>query len=200
MDREIVIAHPALGARTEPVTRVRSTFIAAGIAVLRARDLFGRYADALSDSDRTALVGTVAGSWVTLALAMAHYRACEALQLQHFDAMSIGVEVGGRAHESVLLGVKHLAVAVGVTPWTLIAQYDRLWARSFDGGGFRVLRAGPKDAVIEVQQNPLAASSYFRSTFCGVNLAALNLMTKKAFVRLLPPTGTHSFAVRASWV
>lgn len=200
MSREVVIAHPPSGTRTEPVTRVRSTFIAAGIAVLRARDLFDRYVSALSDDDRPALLCTVAGSWVTLALAMAHYRACDALELHHFDAMAIGSEVGARAHDSVLLGVKHLAVPADVTPWTLFAQYDRLWARSLDGGGFRVLRAGPKDAVIEVQQNPLAASPYYRATFCGVNLAALNLMTKKAFVRELPMPGAHSFSVRASWV
>jgi hypothetical protein len=200
MYREVVIAHPPSGTRAEPVTRVRSTFIAAGIAVLRTRGLFDRYANALSDADRPALLSTVAGSWVSLALAMAHYRACDALELPHFDAMSIGAEVGARAHDSVLLGVKHLALATGVTPWTLVAQYDRLWARSFEGGGFRILRAGPKDAIIEVHQSPLAASPYYRSTFCGVNLAALNLMTKKAFVRVLPTWGALSFSVRASWV
>src|SRR5438270_1194490 len=107
MPREVVIAHPPWGTRTEPVTRVRSTFIAAGIAVLRARDLYDRYASALGDADRPVILSSVAGSWVTLTLAMAHYRACDALELPHLDAVSIGSEVGARAHDSVLLGVKH---------------------------------------------------------------------------------------------
>ncbi|HEY2518430.1 MAG TPA: hypothetical protein VGI39_46495 [Polyangiaceae bacterium] len=200
MPSEIVIAHPPPGKRAEPVKRVRSTIIAGGLAALRANGHFDSYAAALDGESREALLATVAGAWLPVDLALAHYRACDALQLSHADMLAIGLTVGSRAHDSLLLGLKQLASAAGVTPWTLVSQYDRLWARTFDGGGFRILRVGPKDGVIELNQVPLAASPYFRSAFCGVNLSGLNLVTRKAFVRLQPGSGALSFSMRASWV
>ena len=200
MPSEIVIAHPALGKRAEPVRRVRSTIIAAGVATLRANGHFDTYADALEGESRDALLATVAGAWLPVELALAHYRACDTLQLSHAERLAIGLTVGSSAHDSLLLGLKQLASAAGVTPWTLVSQYERLWSRTFDGGGFRILKVGPKDGVIELNQLPLAASPYFRSAFCGVNLSGLNLVTRKAFVRVQAGGGALSFSMRASWV
>jgi hypothetical protein len=200
MTGEVVATYPAAGRRPDPVRHVRSTFVTSGIAAIRQRGRFDDYAAALDDASRELLVGAVAGAWLPVDLAVAHYRACDAINLPHDEVVAIGVEVGMRAHENVLQAVKKIAAGVGVTPWALAVQYDRLWPRMFDGGGFRISRVGPKDGVIELLQCPLSESSYFRSAFCGVNLAGLHLVSTKAYVRIQSRPAPHAFSVRISWV
>jgi hypothetical protein len=200
MTNEVVASYPAPGKRSEPVRHVRSTIIASGIKALREHRRFDEYAAALDPAHRDVLVTTVAGAWLPVDLAVIHYRACDAIQLTHDETVAIGLEVGARAHESVLHTVKRIASGAGVTPWTLAAQYDRLYPRMFDGGAFRIVRLGPKDGVIEISHCPLADSAYFRSAFCGVNLAGMNLVSTKAYVRLQSRPAPHAFAIRLSWV
>jgi hypothetical protein len=200
MQGEVVAAYPGPGKRAEPLRHVRSTIVASGISALRHHGHFDAYAAALDAASREVLVTTVAGAWMPIQLAITHYRACDAIQLTHDEVVAIGREVGERVHQNVLHAVKTLATGVGVTPWTLAAQYDRLYPRMFDGGGFRIVRLGPKDGVIELLQCPLAESTYFRSAFCGVNLAGMKLVATKAYVRPQSHHGPHAFAVRLSWV
>ena len=193
-------AYPAPGKRPDLLRHVRSTLVSSGIAAIRQRGRFDDYAAALDPASRELLVTTVAGAWLPVELVVTHYRACDTIQLTHDEVVGIGVEVGARAQDNVLQAVKRIAAGVGVTPWSLAAQYDRFWPRMFDGGGFRISRLGPKDGTIELLQCPLAESSYFRSAFCGVNLAGLNLLASKAYVRIQSRPAPHGFTIRLSWV
>jgi hypothetical protein len=193
-------AFPAARQRVRPVSHVRSTVITTGLAALRARGLFDDWAASLDAASRDTIATTIAGVWLPIDLVMTHYRACEALQLTHDEAVSIGMSVGVRIHENLLLTLKRLATEVGMTPWLVGAQYERLWSRSFDGGGFRITREGPKDAIIELLQVPMAEFSYFRGAFCGLNLVGMNLFCTKAYVRVVNGSCVgHGFAIRVSW-
>jgi hypothetical protein len=201
VEGEVVVEFPPAGTQTTPVTRVRSTLVTSSITALRARGLFDAYASHLASSDREALVTMIAGNWIPVALALKHYGACEALALTHDEAQAMGLDVATRVHASVLNTVRRLATGAGVTPWTVIGHYNRLWTRLFDGGAYHIIKTGPKDAVLELFEVPLVELSYFRSAFCGVNQAGLNLFSSKVVVRALPKRRMNgSFAISASWV
>jgi hypothetical protein len=198
---ELVSSWPLLPTRAPPLAAVRSTIVTSGLAALRARSLETRYLGHLPREHHAAVESLIAGMWLTTDFVMAHYQACEALNLPFEEAVAIGTAVGARVHETLLITVKKLAAAAGVTPWTVLSQYDRLWQRTFDGGGFTITRTGPKDALVHVTQMPLARFAYFRASYCGVNLAGLRLFATNAYVRLLPHgMSDHSYSFRASWV
>jgi hypothetical protein len=178
---------------------VRSTVITSAIAALRERGHFDRYSAALDVASRETLLTTVAGTWLPIELIIAHYTACESLGLSHDECFAIGGAVGARMHDSVLHLVRGLATGAGVTPWAAAARYDSFWTRLFDGGGFRVVKIGPKDSLTEFVQIPVARFAYFRAAFCGVSLVGISLFTQKAYVRVTA-FGPDSFTVRSSWV
>jgi hypothetical protein len=197
----MVHAYPPPREKLNAMRAVRSTIIVSGLQALRERGHYEAWSAAVDPAARDAILTTIAGVWLPMDLVMAHYRACEALHLSHDEAFALGNAVGHRIHDTMLLMVRRVANELGVTPWTIGAQYDRLFSRVFDGGGFRILREGPKDAVIELFQIPPAQFSYFRSAFCGVNQAGLALFAQRGFVRLVKEAATEmSFAIRVQWV
>jgi len=183
------------------MTRVRSTILVSGLNALRERGLYDKWAAAIDDASREAITTTIAGVWLPIDLVVRHYRACERLGLAHDEAFALGMTVGKRVQETMLHLIRQVASEVGVTPWTIGAQYNRIFSRMFEGGGFRLLKDGPKDAVIEMLQIPLAEFSYFRSAFCGVNQAGMSLFTARSYVRIVPGSCSDTgFAIRVQWV
>jgi hypothetical protein len=198
---EVVREYPAPGEKLRPAEHIRSTILLAAMAALKARGRFEAWSAALDPVSREALTTVIAGTWVPVELAMAHYRACDSLGLGHDEVVGIGQSVGTSAHANLFHVLKKVVSTIGATPWTLAEHYERLWTRAFDGGGFRIVRAGPKDSSIEVQRLPLSASSYFRAAFCGVNLSALSLVTTKCYVRVSTISRARDgFTIRVAWV
>ena len=197
--REIVSELPPPPSLARPITRVRSTIVTSSLAALRERGHMDAYTAALDPKSRELLLTTIAGTWLPMELAMAHYDACEKLGLPHDEVFAIGSAVGKQIHSNVLHLVRSVANGVGVTPWTAAARYDAFWTRLFDGGGFRMLKVGPKEGLTEFTQIPMAHVAYFRSAFCGVNTIGISLFTKKAYVRVVG-TAKDAFTVRWSWV
>jgi len=197
----MIHTYPPPREKLTPMTGVRSTILVSGLAALRERGLYDNWAAALDERTREAITTTIAGVWMPIDVVVRHYRACEGLGLSHDDAFAIGLSVGKRVQATMLHLVRHVAQEIGVTPWTIGAQYDRIFSRMFEGGGFRMLKDGPKDAVIEMLQIPLAEFGYFRSAFCGVNQAGMHLFAARSYVRIIPGSVTDSsFAIRVQWV
>lgn len=197
----MVQTHPPPREKLQPMTGVRSTILVSGVTALRERGLYDKLVKALDAETRDALPNIIAGTWLPIDFVMRYYRACESLRLTHDEVFSIGMNVGKRVQATMLHLVRHVASEVGVTPWTIGAQYDRIFSRMFEGGGFRLLKDGPKDAVIELVQTPLSTFSYFRSAFCGVNQAGLNLFAAKSYVRIIPASiSDNGFSIRIQWV
>ena len=187
--------------RTAPtLRRVRSTLLCSGLVELRARGLFDAYVRVLDPAAAPTLLGAVAGTWLELDVCMAHFTACDAV-VPPDVAFAIGGSSGKRVQQSALATLVRLATAAGATPWTILANYERLWARIFAGSRVTIEKAGPKVALIVHERLPLCRFAYFRQGLRGANDGALRLFATNLFVRELPQhTTATSMRYRVAWV
>jgi hypothetical protein len=195
-DGELLLPFPANGA---PVRHARSTILLGSIASLRNAGHFEAYSAALSSAHREALLEAVAGTWIPLEVALAHYRACAALGLTADAEAELGSSTFGQAG-SIFGTIMRLGKGAGVTPWTVLPQFQRFWDRGYDGGGLRVLRLGPKEARVDLIQCPLADIRYYRNACRGLAVTVLQLFCQRLYAQEIPsmyPRG--SMAVRAQW-
>jgi hypothetical protein len=198
---ETVVPFRAAPSRMGIATMVRSTLVSASIQSLRARGLYDRYALRLVEADRDELASAVAGVWMPMSLAVAHYRACESLRLCVGEQLDIARKVGMHLHGTFLGAMLRLARTAGVTPWGALAYTDKLYERLFRGGGIAVTRVGPKDARVDMVGNPLCQMEYFRVGVRGVYQAALELFCERMSTHEIPrPYSGLDMAVRISWV
>jgi len=169
----------------EAVTAVRSTLITSSLASLRTRGLFDRY-DALQRSPhRDLILSCVAGEWLDLEVGLAHYQACDALDLSSDEQLEIGKDVSKRIHETFLRMIVQAARAVGVTPWVLLSRGDSLQARLNRGGGIRMIRLSANAARVEIALSPFLEIPYFRNALLGMYVAAVELLASNVTARLI---------------
>jgi hypothetical protein len=124
----------------------------------------------------------VAGVWLPVPVAHIHYEACLRLGLSEAETLEMGRGVGRRAQGTILATAVAMAKGAGVTPWTVLPQYDRLYRRGSDGGATAVFKLGPKEARIEVVGCDLMSNDYFRTAFRGVLLNIASLFCAKAYI------------------
>lgn len=199
---ERLLTLPAAFTQATAMRRVRSTLLSSAIVTLRERGFYEAYLEKLSEERRQDILSIVAGVWIPIDVAMAHYAACDSLQMSTNDAIAIaiGAAVGHRIQATTLSTLTRLAAGVGLTPGTGLAIYDRLWSRIYDGGGFATDKVGPKDAGITMVHVPFARCAYFRASLRGVHVAGAELFTRKAYAREgRAVTPERSFALRLSW-
>ena len=192
------VPEPTLG----QATHVRSTLIASSIASLRQHGLFERYQPLLSPRHRDAVLSTVAGVWLPMDVARAHYEACDGLGLRTEEQVQIGMEVSAKIHETFLGTVLRMAKQAGVTPWVLLGRGHQMFARLFDGGGgLRVIKYGPKEARADVCGVPLLAVPYFRHAMRGIYHAGVSIFCEKAYVlEIARDSAPTRGALKLSWV
>lgn len=181
---------------------MRTTWLTASQATLRERGLGARYEAALAPEHREAVLSIVAGTWMPMVLVFAHYTACDSLDLPEPDLLEIGAAATRRANATHLAFVVRLAQAAGVTPWTMLGQMQRVWSRTFDGGGaVGVLRRGPKEARVRIVGYPLASLRYNRVTMRGIVGGFVELFCEKLHVKEIPAyCDARSLGMRFSWV
>ena len=183
-----------------PLTHVRSTLVSASLMAMTSRGLSDAYFAKLPPALHATVRTLVAGAWVPLEIAQAHYQAVDALGLSAQDAFAIGGEVGDRVQASLLGVVFRLAKGTGATPWSAIRMYPRLWDRVFQGGDNRVVSLGPKEARIENYGVGLCRYQYFRNAWRGLVCTGMSLFCRKAFVHeVVAQTTSTKFVFRASW-
>ena len=185
-----------------PLRALRSTVVVSGIAVFRARGIFDAYSANLAPGAREALLSTVAGTWLPVDLADAHFAAVDALHLGTEQNFDIGATSARRFGETLWGTALKMVRATGaIDPWRIFGPYDRLWNRSFDGGGVVVTRAGPKEAFVEIRAIPFSRYAYFRDALRGTHQSLLSLFAHALYVREVPRRTTHEgFTMRISWV
>jgi hypothetical protein len=165
---------------------------------LRDNDMFDRYAATLGVSHP--LLQAAAAEWVDLPLVREHYRALDALGMTHSEAIEVGKTVGPRIHGVVLKTLVRLAGQLGVGPFVALGQSYKLWTRSFRGGGVAVYRTTDRSARIEILQTVISQSRFFRASFIGVTVAALDPFCENAIVQERAEGRTDtSFVLRVSW-
>jgi hypothetical protein len=178
---EVILPFPVPRAQIEHATHYRSTWVVSSLQSLRAAGLFDRYVALLPTTMKSEILDAVAGVWMPMPIARAHYVACDELGLTTDEQLALGASVGERAQGNVLSNVVRAARGAGVTPWTIFPQFQRLWARGANGGSVAVFRLGPKDARAEFMGCELFDVAYFRHAFRGVVLGILSLFCRRAY-------------------
>jgi hypothetical protein len=190
----------ALPATLEPATAVRSTLLLSSIAALTEAGYGELYFKALPVEYHFTLRNAVVGSWIPIAVGMAHYSACVSLGLSREAIVRIGRSVGDKVKGTLLGTVARMAKEVGVTPLNVIPQFPRFWSRAFNGGGCSAHKVGPKEVRIEAHKAEVLDSPYFRSSLCGLAMGVLDPFCTRAYMVELPgPRPPMTAIYRIQW-
>lgn len=196
---ELILDYPK---PLEPVTALRSTLITSSQASLRERSLFERYHALLAAEHRQKLLNLVAGEWLPLEVALAHYRACEALALGADEQVAIGKDVSRRVCETFLGLVVKAARGVGMTPWLVLSRGNTMQSRLCVGGGIRVTKLGPKAARIELARMSHLSIPYVRHGLVGLYAGAVELLASNVSARVVKSESaepTRLLVLRIDW-
>ena len=196
MNEDVVLALPA---SVHSVRAMRSTLVQASIESVRRRGRFDDYERALPAAHKEALLHAVAGTWISLESAKAHYAACDSLKLSSDQQVLAGRSTFDGARSTLLGTAVGLARGAGVTPWQVLPLLQRMWDRGCDGGGIVVVRTGPKDAHIDVVQCELFAYAHMRNGLRGLVAAIMELFCTRAYVTERRPCGAASVYYRVQW-
>jgi hypothetical protein len=182
------------------VTHVRSTLIASSLQTLRELQYFDRYFERLPREHRDEILLALGPAWLPLETALAHYRACEALDLTEEQLGAIGTSVTTRLANTLIATFLRSTRAVGGSPWLSLEQSDRMWSRLMRGGAVRVTRRGPKEAMVEVTGLALFELRYFSLAFRSALLGGALLFSKTAYLREQGKRRPHAMVAILSWV
>jgi hypothetical protein len=182
-------------------THVRTTLLVSSLQSLRRRQRIDDYLGHLPAERHAAMHSMIAGQWVPMELAVAHYQACQALHLPSEEVNLVGKEVGDRIEGTFLATMVRMAGHVGATPWTALSQAGRLYDRIFrGGGGLGVVKIGPKEARARLVGVPLAGITYFNVAMAGVFEVGAELFCSKAYAREVPGSRTPTrVAIQLAW-
>jgi hypothetical protein len=194
---EILIALPV---PVPPLKHVRSGLLCSSLKSLRERSLFDRYFDRIPPQHRPAILSLTAAEWLKPDLAFVHYEACEALKLSASEQIDIGMQVAQHLQRGFLSVIVRFAAESGVTPWTILMRYPKLWERFFDGSAVAVTKLGPKEARVQAAGFPLARIGYIRNAVAGIVRGVTEVVCTRVYVTALPPLCTDStLGYRVSW-
>jgi len=196
---EIIVPFEPSRELIAPATAYRSTWLLSSLQALKDRGHSDDYFRVLPAEQHEPIRSLVAGIWLPLDLARAHYLACESLQLGVQEQVALGRAVSDKAQGSMLGTVVRMAKAAGVTPWTVLPQYGKLYQRGVQGGAVAVFKLGPKEARIEVVACELFDIPYFRTAFRGVLQGIAGLFCRTSFIHDVPTTEPGTATYRFQW-
>jgi hypothetical protein len=182
-----------------PLTRVRSTLLIASLNGLKQAGHADRYFGILAADRHAAMRALPAGIWVPAGVAEAHYGACDALGLTQLEIHAMGNTVATVTAQVFLQLVLRTAKEAGTTPWAVLGNSPRYWARYYDGSAVRLTKLGPKEAHLEVGGSSLAAFPYWRTAFGAILVALAAPFCTKAYVRELKQPSRSGALYRLAW-
>jgi hypothetical protein len=196
--REIVLAFPE---PIVPMRNVRSTLIQGGLASIKALGAYDAYVATVAPAVREEIEGSVAGMWIPVETAIAHYLACDELGLSADSAAQRG-RVTFERTKGMLMGTAiGLARSAGVTPLTFAPYVQRFWLRGIDGGAVQATKVGPKEMRLDVVACPLLRSQYFRAALRGLTGSLMELVSRKVYVQEVGGSGPETaITLRVQWV
>jgi hypothetical protein len=143
----------------------------------------------------------VAGMWIPVETALAHYMACDRIGLSSESAAALGRGTFERTKGMLLGTAVGLAKSVGVTPWSLVPHLQRFWLRGNDGAGVSAVKLGPKEVRIDVVGSPLFRSRYYRGAYRGIAMSLFELVAQKAYAHEVRRSRDEdSLSLRVQWV
>jgi hypothetical protein len=196
---EVMLPFPGPREAIRPATGYRSTWLVSSLQTLRERGHFEDYRRLLAAHHDT-ILSALAGSWLPMEVAKAHYDACNRLGLGAEEQVTMGMNVGNRAQGTVLSSAVMAARGAGVTPWTIVPQFDRLYRRGVNGGAAAVFKLGPKEARAEFVGCELFDIDYFRHAFRGVLLNVGAMFCEKQYIHDMPRRRRGEAIFKLQWV
>lgn len=163
-------------------TVFRSTWILSSHEGLRANGHWERYLHALTDH-REEILSTVAGVWMPMHVALAHYRACDKLDLSSDEVTAMARGDGGRVRRAWYAPLATVARAEP-SPWATLSQLHMLWRRAADGGAVALFRTGERDARVEYLGCELFEIPYFRQALRAALLMLAEYLGDRATVSI----------------
>ena len=186
----------------ERATAVRGTVLMASQEALRKGGHFDRYAELIEDAYRTKLlVEMVPNTWLDIAQAMAHYRACQGLGLDEATIMEMGTAVGDRINSVFIKSIIRLATGA-IQPWFAWELAPRIWARAWKGSAVGVRKLGPTEARVDVVGFPCAAIPYVRTSLAAFFAKNTQLFCRSAVARQVRTATepSESVSYHVSWI
>jgi hypothetical protein len=198
---KVIVPLRSLPNQVPAVTRVRTTLVCSSRQALEVRGLMPAYTEQLSLAERSGLDNLVAGRWLGVDLALAHYRAIDRLALPLSEQLALGNDVGKRIQRTLIATLLRMAQGLGLTPWTSVGQYARIWDRLFMGGDLLVEQAGEREAIVTMYNLSLLGVSYFRVAVRGLQESGLSAIYSWKRIHVIELSSTETSAkYRLTWV
>jgi hypothetical protein len=133
--------------------------------------------------------------WMPVDLALEHYRACDALQLNDELILQAGQRAGEKMGSALLVaGAQPQVEAKDRSPWPLIPAFARMGRRIYEGASAQYVKTGPDSLHIEHIQNPLFSFHYYRVAHGGFLRRAFHALNVEVadltFVAYRPDQGS----------
>jgi hypothetical protein len=201
MQREVFLPFQFSPDQAPPVTEVRSTLLAASLRVVRQMGWEKRYFAQLPRTLHDEVQMLTAGVWVPLSLAMAHYAACDAMNLAVGELDVIGEDVSMRTQKAFIGTLGRAATGAGLGPWHFLKSTHRIWARMMNGGDNAVFTVGPKEALVVLVGCPLVEIPYFRIGLLAYYRAITRVLSQVVYTReVREHRRKDGVGFRLSWV
>ncbi len=183
------------------VTEVRGSLIVSSLATLRDLTLYDRYSALIDRSVLAKLQFAIASTWLPIELAMAHYAACDALELNEIQMKNIGEHVSEKLVNTFWGAALREARKVGAAvPYDIaLRQYGSMWERVFRGGSSVVEELGRKDARILARGLPMVRYRYFRVGYLGLIRGAALMFFRACHVKV-ERLADDELTILVSWV
>lgn len=200
--REEVLIPFASTLASEPVvTHCRGTLIFSSRRALASHGHIEAYRKHLAPEHETVINSSTAGEWLPIEVGVAHYRACDALDLSTDEQLRLGAAVVLEIQRTFIgTALRAAARGASVSPLVGLKQFFGTYARSIRGGGSRLVQTGPKDLRAEFVGNPLAGIQYFRVAYRGFIVAGCEVFARRAVAAELDKYASPtSVAYRIAW-
>ena len=183
-----------LSAAGATLVQVRGSLIVSSRRTLHELKLYPRYVVNLPAPLHEPVLYALASSWVPCELALAHYAACDAMELSEQELQSVEEQT---FLATLLRGTR--LVGADMRPMAALQNYPRLWDRLLQGGSCKVRQTGPKDATIESRGLPMFRYRYFRFAYVGWIRGAGLMFGHTLYTRVLRSDDT-ALKIGLSWV
>jgi hypothetical protein len=198
---EILVPFPATLAAEPSTTHCRGTLLIASVNAIKSHGHHERYLAALPPQFVTPITTATATEWIPIEVVLAHYRACETLDLPVEETLSLGGAVVMNLQRTFIGGaLKRATAEAGVGPLFGLQKFATVYYRTMKGGAGRVVRIGPKDVRMEFVGQPLSSVRYFRISYRGFLQAGCTFFARRVVVAelaaYLSPT---TCAYRVAW-
>lgn len=200
-EEEVILPLPSPRSLVPRATHVRGAWLSSSVRTLRENGLLDAYLAKLPREHHETMTAPAAGEWYPIDLCMVHYTACDALDVPTQTLVDLGVEAVKYAH-ATFIGVAGKLTPGGQSPWVIFGQsLQRLWDRTFMGGGVGVMKLAEKEARIELVGWPPAGFRYTRVGMRGVLTSIAEFFCDKAYAREIESLCTPlTLGYRLAWV